>query len=205
MRAIVLGRDAYTQRISITPLSAARTKRLAEACADDITAAVDLVSGQLPQAVLQTLRDPQQGIFPQPHEIDLECSCPDWAYVCKHLAAVLYGIGVRVDEQPELLFVLRGVDPEAIVTAMPGIFTARQPPPERRLDVDLGALFDIELVTPDDDEPILVARTHLVEAGLSAGQIQTWLRRGDLVRTDERGVYELAPSGWERLEPLLGA
>ena len=50
------------------------------------------------------------GLFPSPSEIEMDCSCPDWAGMCKHVAATLYGIGARLDLQPDLLFVLRKVD-----------------------------------------------------------------------------------------------
>jgi hypothetical protein len=55
------------------------------------------------------------GMFPAPAEITKTCSCPDWADVCKHVAAVLYGVGARLDHQPELLFVLRKVDPAELI------------------------------------------------------------------------------------------
>ena len=54
------------------------------------------------------LRD--KGLFPSPKDIKLSCSCPDWADMCKHVAAVLYGVGARLDASPELLFTLRGLD-----------------------------------------------------------------------------------------------
>jgi uncharacterized Zn finger protein len=50
------------------------------------------------------------GLFPTPNEMEMTCSCPDWADMCKHVAAVLYGIGARLDHQPDLLFRLRQVD-----------------------------------------------------------------------------------------------
>ena len=56
------------------------------------------------------------GLFPEPREISFDCSCPDWALMCKHVAAVLYGIGVRFDENPLLFFTLRGLDVERFVT-----------------------------------------------------------------------------------------
>src|SRR5260370_37407973 len=55
------------------------------------------------------------GLFPSPREIKLSCSCPDWAEMCKHVAAVLYGIGTRLDQQPELLFRLHGVDEKELI------------------------------------------------------------------------------------------
>lgn len=214
---LVLGSDLYVQRVSIVPMGDRRTRSLAEQCAGDIDAVVDLFSGALPEPVLSTLTAPGHGLFPEPSEIDLDCSCPDGAYLCKHLAAVLYGIAVRLDEQPDLLFVLRGIDPASLVAHVPEVFRARPPPPERRLDTDLGALFDIDIEpvaktplfaedaeeAPDDDAPVLVPRRLLLHAGLTAAQVEAWLRQERVTRTDKRGIYELTPSGWEALEPLL--
>ncbi|MEK7486014.1 MAG: SWIM zinc finger family protein, partial [Planctomycetota bacterium] len=66
--------------------------------------------------VMQVVTDPQNGLFPLPGEMMLECSCPDWATMCKHVAAVLYGIGVRLDTQPEMLFLLRGVNHTELIS-----------------------------------------------------------------------------------------
>ena len=55
------------------------------------------------------------GLFPSPGEIKLNCSCPDGAGMCKHVAAVLYGVGARLDEEPQFLFVLRGVDENELI------------------------------------------------------------------------------------------
>ena len=49
-------------------------------------------------------------MFPSPTEIKFGCSCPDWAGMCKHVAATLYGIGARLDESPELFFKMRNVE-----------------------------------------------------------------------------------------------
>jgi len=55
------------------------------------------------------------GLFPSPAEIKLSCSCPDWADMCKHVASALYGVGARLDQKPQLLFVLRGVDENELI------------------------------------------------------------------------------------------
>src|SRR5205085_8156821 len=71
---------------------------------------LDLLAGQFDDSVMSRLTHPEDGLFPKPREIKMQCSCPDWAVMCKHCAAVLYGIGARLDTKPELLFTLRGVD-----------------------------------------------------------------------------------------------
>jgi uncharacterized Zn finger protein len=209
IRAIVEGRELYGQTIRIAILEETRRRALADVCSGTIDAAVDLVSGRLPRAVLESLTDPCSGLFPTPQEIELACSCPDAAYLCKHLAAVLYGVGVRLDSRPDLLFTLRGIDPEALISSVHGLFSARPPPPERRLAVaDLATLFDIDLVpapTPEatPDEPLLISRRELIEVGVPAHRITGWLQGELLLRTAQRGIYELTPEAWVHLEPMF--
>ena len=78
---------------------------------------LELLRGSLSDQVMAVVSDPDRGLFPKPREIELECSCPDWANMCKHVVAVLYGVGNRLDDSPELLFRLRGVDPEELISA----------------------------------------------------------------------------------------
>lgn len=70
--------------------------------------------GDFPQD-MQVLFKDKDGLFPKPKEISFTCSCPDWAIMCKHVAATLYGIGVRLDENPSLFFTLRGIDIEKFI------------------------------------------------------------------------------------------
>jgi uncharacterized Zn finger protein len=97
------------------------------------------------------------GLFPSPDEIELSCSCPDWADMCKHVAAALYGVGARLDENPALLFVLRGVDEsELIASAGEDLSLTRATPAAAQvLDAgDVAALFGLEMAeTPNADTP----------------------------------------------------
>ena len=91
------------------------------------------------------------GLFPSPREIELSCSCPDGADMCKHVAAVLYGIGARLDQQPELLFRLHEVDPTELIAsagaALP--LTTRAPKKARILTDDLAGIFGVELAAAE--------------------------------------------------------
>ncbi|MBV9624632.1 MAG: SWIM zinc finger family protein, partial [Acidobacteria bacterium] len=84
---------------------------------------------------------------PMPHEIALSCSCPDWASMCKHVAAVLYGIGARLDAQPELLFRLHELDEQELITkASSGLSVSKKPLPSRMLGgANLSELFGLEM------------------------------------------------------------
>lgn len=113
--ARVMGTSLYGIEISIQPLPAARWRAVVAKCSGRIDSLVELLSGRMSDAVMRVVTDRETGLFPAPKEIRMQCSCPDWAGLCKHLAATLYGIGSRFDRSPELLFSLRGVDPDELV------------------------------------------------------------------------------------------
>ena len=115
--AMIMGSTLYHGSITIAPLKPARWQAIKAECAGKIDSLVGLLQGRLSDAVMRVITDRETGLFPAPAEIKLECSCPDWADLCKHLAAVLYGVGARLDTQPELLFVLRGVDHLELISA----------------------------------------------------------------------------------------
>jgi len=107
---MVQGSSLYKQTIGIKPLKPAHWKRIKSECSGKIDSLIELLQGRLSDAVMRVITRRGNGLFPQPSEIKLACSCPDWAEMCKHVAAVLYGVGARLDEKPELLFHLRGAD-----------------------------------------------------------------------------------------------
>ncbi len=113
--AKVQGSSLYEVSIAIKPLGVSRWNALVEASRGDVTSLDALLSGALPPSVLRVIADRANGMFPAPREISFACSCPDYASMCKHVAATLYGVGARLDTRPELLFVLRGRDHHALV------------------------------------------------------------------------------------------
>lgn len=150
--AKVMGSTLYQIEIGIAPLPAARWQALVADCTGSIATLVELLQGQLSQAVMARLCDRQSGMFPAPGEIDLGCSCPDWAQMCKHVAAVLYGVGARLDERPELLFVLRQVDANELLAAQATVLSVptRKPGKAKVLeDAALADVFGIELALAD--------------------------------------------------------
>lgn len=153
VRALVAGTELYDARLRITPLAPARWEAVRRASTGRIANLVDLLAGKLPDAVMEVLSEPEHGVFPRSREIDLACTCPDDARLCKHLAAVLYGIGARLDREPELLFVLRGVDAAELVSAA-GDAASRMAggrPAEATLPRDaLAGIFGIELEPADE-------------------------------------------------------
>ena len=108
--SLVSGSSLYRLTISIRPLAAPRWKQLKQECGAGIGSIVELLQGRLSTSVMALVTSRDNGLFPAPAEIEMSCSCPDWAGMCKHVAATLYGVGNRLDRQPELLFKLRQVD-----------------------------------------------------------------------------------------------
>lgn len=117
VRALVSGSEIYEVKVGIEPLAAVRWKAVRRECGGQIGTVVELLAGKLSSAVMEVLCHRQKGLFPATRELAMSCSCPDGAWLCKHLAAVLYGIGARLDHAPELLFTLRGVDGAELVAA----------------------------------------------------------------------------------------
>jgi uncharacterized Zn finger protein len=112
IEAKVSGSQIYNLRVRIKTLPAKKWRDVKRRCAGQIGSLLELLEGNLSDHVMEVVTDRKAGLFPLPGEISFDCDCPDWAVMCKHVAAVLYGAGARLDEKPELLFTLRGVKHE---------------------------------------------------------------------------------------------
>ena len=148
IRAMVMGSELYKVTVKVSPIPKAHWSAICKDCSGSIDSLVELLQGRLSKAVMERVCQQKTGLFPAPTEISLSCSCPDWASMCKHVAAVLYGIGARLDEQPELAFKLRAVDhAELIVSAAKGrTLSTKTPASVKVLDGDdLSALFGLEM------------------------------------------------------------
>ena len=145
--AMVAGSELYETSVHIKPLATEVWQDVVEACAGQVGSMLDLLAGKLGDGVLRVLTDPEAGIFPQSKEIRFDCSCPDHADMCKHVAAVLYGVGVLLDAQPELFFTLRSVDgAELLATSREEMVQDLTVESEGGLEgEDLSALFGIDL------------------------------------------------------------
>ena len=160
--AIVSGSELYTVSVQIKKLKAAVWKSIKARCSGQIASMLELLQGKLSRQVMSVVSDRERGLFPKPREIDFTCTCPDWATMCKHVAAVLYGVGGRLDRHPEALFLLRGVDAEELIAAeislpasaagddtladdaLAGIFG---------IDIDTEAVPDVETTLPPVKAP----------------------------------------------------
>ena len=159
--AMVAGSKLYKIKIAIAPVTAARWKAICRDCAGTIDSLVELLQGRLAKGVMDRVCRQGDGLFPSPKEIKLSCSCPDWADMCKHVAAALYGIGARLDDKPQLLFVLRGVDENELLAGAGQDLALKRPAPDagKVLDEgDVAALFGLEMAGPGiADTPIPAA------------------------------------------------
>lgn len=196
--AIVSGSSLYRVRITVKPLPATRWRTLCRECAGSIESRVELLQGRLSRGVMARLCGPQHGLFPQQTEISLSCSCPDGAVMCKHVAAVLYGVGARLDQQPDLLFRLRGVDEGELITAasraMPIVTT---PPAAGKVleGEDLAALFGLDLAAPEEQAPSAAPPPDAAEPTRAAGRSGR-RRQAAKSETAEPKRYEVTPDGF---------
>lgn len=159
--AQVMGSSLYRTEVSISAVPARHWQGVAHDCSQSIDSLVELLQGQLSTSVMERISRPGTGLFPSPKEISFSCSCPDWAAMCKHVAATLYGVGARLDVQPELLFILRKVDAkELIARAGEGGPPVRKSPGAGRiLDASkLADVFGLDMAGSAAKPPLVRAR-----------------------------------------------
>jgi uncharacterized Zn finger protein len=205
--AMVAGSDLYKVKVTIAPVKAARWKSVCRDCAGTIDSLVELLQGRLAKGVMDRVCREGDGLFPSPGEIKLSCSCPDWADMCKHVAAVLYGVGARLDQSPQLLFVLRGVDEnELLAAAGPSLSLAKAADSKAKVldDTDMAALFGLEMADDADADiriPTSSPAPELVTA--KRGKAQTKAKSPAKTSTPPRkrvaaGTGRKAPAGTGR-------
>jgi uncharacterized Zn finger protein len=149
--ALVSGSTLYTVAIEIKPVPPRQWKSVCCDCTGSINSLVELLGGRFEKSVMDRVCREGDGLFPAPKEIELFCSCPDWADMCKHVAATLYGIGARLDDKPELLFVLRGVDANDLLAAAGenAVLSKKTLHVGKTLDEnDIADVFGIEMAAP---------------------------------------------------------
>jgi uncharacterized Zn finger protein len=165
--ALVSGSEVYQVEMGVEPLESRLWEGVLRECAGKIDSLVELLQGRLSKAVMEVVTRPGAGLFPTPRQIRFGCTCPDAAYLCKHVAAALYGVGSRLDGQPELLFLLRHMDPQELIRQAGSLSVvdgeSALSAEQRLVTQDLGDLFGIEL----DDAPA-AAPSPAVEAARAA-------------------------------------
>jgi len=153
--AVVSGSSLYKIAIEISAVPKRQWSTICRDCASGIDSLVELLQGRFSTGVMERICRQVDGLFPGPAEITFKCSCPDWAYMCKHVAAVLYGVGARLDQQPELLFRLRAVDANELVAHIDRDTPLSRSGPDAGkvlADDDLSALFGLDMDGADGGE-----------------------------------------------------
>lgn len=159
--ALVCGTEIYQVEIAVKPLTPDHWRRIKTQCAGNVGSVIELLEGRLSQSVMQVVTHRDEGLFPKPAQIQMDCSCPDWATMCKHVAAVMYGVGARLDQQPELLFTLRNVDHTDLITHALD-FAANRKTSRRKVLADeaLGDVFGIEIASALPNKPSVPAKVR---------------------------------------------
>ena len=193
--ALVSGSELYSVEITISSLPDPHWKCVKSQCAGQIGSLVELLQGRLSRSVMDVVTQRGGGLFPKPAEIKMTCSCPDWAGMCKHVAAVMYGVGARLDDKPELLFLLRKVDHlELIAGAVDSAAVADAAKSRGKKTIaagDLADVFGIEMAeaeTPTEASPA-IAKTPAKSR----------------VACLQDGPEEKAESGRHRVEEIRGS
>ena len=199
VRAMVSGSSIYRISVGIAAVPKAQWQAICRDCAGGIDSLVELLQGRFSKGVMERLCRQDKGLFPKPSEIEFSCSCPDYASMCKHVAAVLYGIGSRLDEKPELLFHLRAVDGNDLVahvdTSLP--LANKGPDAGKVLETDdISALFGLDMADGDVGgtdlavpQPAAKDRKSRTEGKAAARRKAVSARRED--------------AGWQEVEELI--
>jgi len=219
IKAMVSGSELYQVKIVIKTLARKKWAAVKKRCAGKIGSLLELLQGRLSSNVMSIVTDRNKGLFPLPGEISLKCSCPDWAVMCKHVAAVLYGVGARLDEKPELLFLLRGVDHEELISADVSVATATGKTKGKRIADDaLAEVFGIEMseeVKPAKAKPKRRAKKSVPKAKKatkSAVKLTAKHKKKVIKRTTQAGktsasrkvVAKIAPRVARSTKPVTG-
>jgi uncharacterized Zn finger protein len=188
--ALVAGSSLYRIKISVAPVKSAHWKAICRDCAGSVASLVELLQGRFEKGVMDRVCRAGDGLFPAPREITLSCSCPDWADMCKHVAAALYGVGARLDHKPQLLFVLRGVDENELIAGASGDLALPRAAPGRAKVLDEN---DVAVVFGLEMDNAVMTKTGKMDAAVAPARLAKLNSR-----TERRSVKMGKPS------PCLG-
>jgi uncharacterized Zn finger protein len=193
IEAKVCGSELYTVKVSIKTLPGKKWTGIKGRCSGQIGSLLELLQGRLSDHVMGVVTDRKEGLFPLPGEMSFTCSCPDWAVMCKHVAAVLYGVGARLDEKPELLFMLRGVDHEELIEAdaQRAVAEATSRGKSKRLvAAEIGDVFGIEIDAGNTETvPIAVSAEQAANGAKPKARRS---RKNETSKSKEAGVVKSA-------------
>src|SRR6266481_6958041 len=198
IKALVSGSEIYEVAVKVAPVTRARWQSICKDCAGAIESLIELLQGRFSKGVMERVCRQKTGLFPSPGEIQLSCSCPDWADMCKHVAAVLYGIGARLDQQPDLLFRLHDVDEkELIAGAGQALPLAKKAPAAKKVvgGEDLSALFGLDMAP--DASPVKPKRQK-AQGGKMAPAVPDGKGKARVQGSASRRLKQVSVSGESR-------
>jgi uncharacterized Zn finger protein len=188
VEAMVSGSSLYHVTASVAPLNRHQWETIKKECAGQISSALDLLQGKLSDAVMGIVTDTKNGMYPQSKEIELSCDCSDWADMCKHIAAVLYGVGARLDHSPQMLFLLRGVDYAELIDS--NIDLLQKPSTKRQVKGDLSSIFGIDLEN-DHSPPEMADDANEIEKNSMPGRTAQLENKTDPFSITAKAVTQL--------------
>lgn len=142
--AKVSGSEIYDIKIEVKKMGDKPFKKIVDRCSGEISSLIDLLSGKFSKGIMTIIADEKTGLFPKQSEITFNCDCYDYAEMCKHVAAALYGVGHKLDQNPEELFLLRGVDHTDLINSDIKLDLIPKENNEKT-DEDLFSLFNIDI------------------------------------------------------------
>jgi uncharacterized Zn finger protein len=213
VEAVVSGTDTYKVEVEIAVASTARWKAICADCSGSVGSIVELLQGKLSGRVMERVCRAGDGLFPAPNEIKMSCSCLDWADMCKHVAAALYGVGARLDVDPDVLFTLRGVERAELVSTGADLSITESAAGSARVLVDdnLSALFGVEIEPPagagPEQKPAAQAvRPNSAAAPVAPKAIARMSARGTVGSDEDRPIESPSQQrSKRRTAPLRGA
>jgi uncharacterized Zn finger protein len=175
--------NPYSITIKIGKLKAGILEKIKTTCSEKLESLQELLSGKFPKVLEEIFLKKDEGLFPSPSEIVFNCSCPDMASMCKHVAATLYGVGARLDESPELFFNLRKIEMENLVSLAVKDKTKKMLEKAEKKSsriisgADLSSVFgiDLEVSKPEKDEQkkeVTVKKTQKVNNSEAGNKVE---------------------------------
>lgn len=202
--ALVSGSMMYEVTVSVAAVPDTHWTAICEDCAGAIDSLVELLQGRFSKGVMARLCEEKKGLFPSPQDIIFTCSCPDWASMCKHVAAVLYGIGARLDHQPELLFTLRKVEQQDLIAkAGSNLAKTRKGPAAAKVleSDDLAGMFGIDIAPTTPSQQTAAART--TAKGLRKPPSKSTASKRRLSPAKRRAASERMKTYWAARRALM--
>ena len=171
--SLVSGSSLYKVAITIKPVDKKAWAATVSECSGKLDSLVELLQGKMSKAVMEVITRQKTGLFPTPSQISLKCSCPDSATMCKHVAATLYGVGARLDDAPNLLFVLREVDHMDLIAHAGAKGAMKLPKARGAKPLERSNLADVFGIELDEGAPLARAENAVAVKVSKASKDQT--------------------------------